>query len=61
MGNTKPRKRLCRSPLRAIRAKCLECCGGSHKEVRLCPDANLCPAPLPQGTKPLPQAQETRA
>jgi hypothetical protein len=25
------------SPLRAIRAMCLECCGGSQKEVRLCP------------------------
>lgn len=23
-------------PLKAIRAKCLDCCGGSAKEVRLC-------------------------
>ena len=24
------------TPLRAIRAKCLDCCGGSEKEVREC-------------------------
>lgn len=26
-----------RSPLKAIRAKCLDCSGGSAQEVRLCP------------------------
>ena len=25
------------TPLKSIRAKCLDCCGGSAKEVRLCP------------------------
>ena len=30
------------TPLKAIRAKCLECCGGSSKEVRLC-QATQCP------------------
>ena len=25
------------TPIRAIRKKCLECGGGSYKEVRLCP------------------------
>ena len=25
------------TPMRAIRAKCLDCCCGSSKEVRLCP------------------------
>ncbi len=31
------------SPLRAIRAKCLDCSGGSRKEVKLCviPDCTL--------------------
>lgn len=29
------------TPLRAIRAKCLDCAGGQPKEVRLCP-AKLC-------------------
>jgi len=24
------------TPMQAIRAKCLDCCGGSAKEVRLC-------------------------
>ena len=31
-----------RSPLKAIRAKCLSCSNGQHKEVRLCPVKN-CP------------------
>lgn len=31
-----------RSPLKAIRAKCLDCSGGQVKEVRLCPIAT-CP------------------
>ena len=25
------------TPMKAIRAKCLDCCCGQHKEVRLCP------------------------
>ena len=31
-----------KSPARAIRAKCLDCCCGSSQEVRLCP-ATDCP------------------
>lgn len=31
-----------RSPLKAIRAKCLDCCCGQTKEVRLCP-LKACP------------------
>ena len=27
------------TPLKAIRAKCIDCCGGSRHEVRLCPVA----------------------
>ena len=30
------------SPLKAIRAKCLECSSGNNAEVRLCP-INRCP------------------
>ncbi len=30
------------TPLQAIRAKCMECSGGSPKEVRLCP-CTQCP------------------
>lgn len=30
------------STLKAVRAFCLECCGGSYKEVKLCP-AQRCP------------------
>lgn len=32
-----------KSPLKVIRAKCLDCCAGSAHEVRLCP-ATKCPA-----------------
>lgn len=31
-----------KTPLKAIRAKCLDCCVGSSKEVKLCPSSN-CP------------------
>ena len=31
-----------RNPVKAIRAKCLDCCGGSSNEVKLCP-ATECP------------------
>ena len=31
-----------RSPYQAIRSKCLDCTGGSHNEVKLCPVTN-CP------------------
>jgi hypothetical protein len=30
------------TPMKAIRARCLACCGGSSKEVRLC-QAERCP------------------
>lgn len=31
------------TPLKALRAKCMDCAGGSTKEVRLCP-ATDCPS-----------------
>lgn len=30
------------TPLKAIRANCIDCCGGSRHEVKLCPATN-CP------------------
>ena len=44
----KPKQKLTASrltPMRAIREKCLECCGGITSEVRLCtmPDCALWP------------------
>lgn len=32
-----------RSPLKAIRAKCLDCCCGQANEVKLCPCEKTCP------------------
>jgi len=41
------------TPIKAIRAKCLDCSGGSSKEVRLCP-AEGCPLwPYRFGKRPL--------
>ena len=40
------------TPIKAIRAKCLGCCCGSAKEVRLCP-AQDCPLyPFRMGKNP---------
>jgi hypothetical protein len=40
------------TPMRAIRAKCLDCSGGSPKEVRACP-VTACPLwPLRFGKRP---------
>ena len=39
------------TPKKAIRLRCLDCCGGSSHEVRLCPakGCGLWPHRLPQG------------
>ena len=52
------------TPLKAIRAKCLECCGGSAKEVRLC-QSPQCPLwGLRSGHRPrvykIPKTKKTR-
>ena len=39
-------------PMKAIRARCIDCCGGSAPEVRLCP-AIACPSwPYRMGKNP---------
>lgn len=38
--------------LKVIRAKCLDCCGGQHSEVRLCPAAGCDLWPYRMGTNP---------
>ena len=40
------------NPLRAIRQKCIECCGGSFKEVRLCTSVTCPLYPLRLGKNP---------
>jgi hypothetical protein len=41
------------TPIKAIRANCIECCGGEMKEVRLC-EACDCPLwPYRMGKRPL--------
>lgn len=40
------------TPMKAIRAKCLDCCAGSQAEVRLCPMLD-CPLwPYRKGHRP---------
>lgn len=40
------------SPLRAIRAKCLDCCGGQPSEVRACPVTRCDLYPFRLGKRP---------
>lgn len=42
------------TPIKAIRAKCIDCCGGSKKEARLCPAANCPLYPYRMGHRPKP-------
>lgn len=42
------------TPMKAIRANCLDCCGGSPKEVRLCPSAKCPLYPYRLGHRPAP-------
>ena len=40
------------TPIKAIRARCLDCCGGQKAEVRLCP-SQKCPLwPYRMGRRP---------
>ena len=46
------------TPMRAIRAKCLDCCCGSATEVRLC-EIRVCPLyPYKSGHKPKEDSEE---
>lgn len=41
-----------RSPMKAIHAFCLNCCGGSSNEVNLCVSKNCAPYPFRFGKNP---------
>lgn len=40
------------TPLRAIRLKCLDCCGSQPKQVRLCPCEDCTLFPYRMGRRP---------
>lgn len=40
------------TPVKAIRAKCLDCCGGSAHEVKLCPCVSCSLYPFRLGKNP---------
>lgn len=47
-----------KTPIKAIRAKCLDCCCGSWLEVKLCPCDKTCPLhPYRLGHRPKPEAE----
>lgn len=43
---------LIQNPVKAIRAKCLDCCGGSYSEVDLCEIASCALHPFRYGKNP---------
>ena len=40
-------------PLKAVRAKCLDCCAGQVKEIRLCPLTQCALCPYRMGRRPI--------
>ena len=44
--------RLHKTPLKSIRKKCVDCCCGSNKEIRLCPVINCALYPYRMGRRP---------
>lgn len=42
------------TPIKAIRAKCIDCCGGQKAEVRLCPCEDCSLHPYRMGHRPKP-------
>lgn len=54
-----------RNPLRAVRAHCLKCCGGSPRMVAECPSADCALFPFRMGRNPfrapVSEAQKKRA
>lgn len=41
------------TPIKSIRAKCLDCCCGSAQEVRLCPSEDCALWPYRMGKRPV--------
>lgn len=46
------------NPVKAIREKCLDCCGGSPSEVKLCTCSNCALYPFRFGKNPYRQRRE---
>jgi hypothetical protein len=51
--------KLFETPIRSIRKKCLECCCGSSKEVRLCPVTGCAIYPYRMGCRPSAETLKT--
>lgn len=41
-----------KTPIKAIRAKCVDCCAGSYKEVAICTAVNCSLYPYRMGKRP---------
>lgn len=46
------------NPVKAIREKCIDCCGGSHGEVKMCPCTDCALYPFRFGKNPYRQRRE---
>ena len=46
------------TPIKAIRAKCLDCCCGNPNEVKLCPCEDCALFPYRHGTNPFMKKRE---
>jgi len=46
------KERKLRTPIKAIRAKCLDCCCGSYTEINLCTIKNCALYPYRMGKRP---------
>ena len=47
-------------PMKAIRAECIECSGGSRSEVRKCQVTSCRSYPLPMGHRPQPSEKQSK-
>ena len=44
--------KLCKTPIKAMRAKCIDCCCGSHKEIKECTVIDCALYPYRMGRRP---------
>lgn len=47
-----------KSPLKAIREKCVDCCGGNRHEIKICPVKSCKLWPFRQGKNPFRKKRE---
>ena len=51
--------KLCKTPIKAMRAKCIDCCCGSYKEIKECTVIDCDLYPYRMGTRPNQETLDT--